>query len=334
MRVAGWGADVRRRCRATAALLGAALIVALPLGAREKRPARAPGAPRVIVLGTAQDGGFPHAACSCTRCRDARARPARARRIASLALHVPRSGHTYLLDATPDVREQLERLRPLRAGPQGRVDRAPLHGVLLTHAHIGHYLGLAFFGLEAIHTRDLPLFVSPRLAAYLRANGPWGQLVRLGNVALREIEVGRPFELEDGLSVTALQVPHRDEFSDTLAFVLRGPRRALLYVPDTDAWSAWSTPLTQVLEGVDVALLDATFYSPDELPERDVSRVRHPLMTTTMDLLQPLVRARKLRVGFTHFNHSNPVLDGDGRVRRAVEARGFEILDDGDEFEL
>lgn len=319
---------MKRSCAVV--LAGATLWLA---AAPPARPAES-SAPRVIALGTAQDGGFPHAACSCPRCRDARRHPARARQGASLALLLPRSGRAYLIDATPDVRVQLERLRVLRGRPQGRVDRAPLDGVLLTHAHVGHYLGLAFFGLEAIATRDLPLFASPRLAAFLRANGPWSQLLRLGNLAAREIEVGRPFELGDGVSATALRVPHRDEYSDTLAFLLRGPRRTLLYVPDTDAWSSWSPPLTHVLKGVDVALLDGTFYSPDELPDRDPSRVRHPLMTTSMDLLQPLLRGGRLRVGFTHFNHTNPVLDRDGRLRRALEARGFELVDDGDAFEL
>ncbi len=309
--------------------LTALALVAAPAPAAPARPAA-----RVIVLGSAQDGGFPHAACSCSRCRLALRRPERARLVASLALHVSASRRTYLIDATPDVRAQLERLRGLRAGAREGVDRAPLDGVLLTHAHVGHYLGLAFFGLEAVHTRALPLFVSPRMASFLRANGPWSQLVDLGNVALRELEPGRTLALDQGVSVTPLLVPHRDEWSDTLAFVLRGPRRALLYVPDTDAWAAWSTPLAGVLEGVDVALLDGTFHSADELPDRDQSRVRHPLMSATMELLEPLVRARKLRVVFTHFNHTNPVLDADGRVRRALEARGFEVADDGDVFEL
>lgn len=336
----GWGAEVRRAAAVVVALAGLALLgtgpgpVPPPAGAPPSpSPAPPPNGPRVIALGTAQDGGFPHAACSCARCLDARLHPARARRIASLAV-VDAAGRAFLIDATPDLRAQLDTLARLRSRPTGGVDRAPLDGVLLTHAHVGHYLGLAFFGLEAVHTRSLPVFVTPRLAGFLRANGPWSQLVSLGNVTLREVEPGRPFELSPGLTVTALRVPHRDEFSDTVAFVLRGPRRSLLYMPDTDAWSAWERPLTEVLAGVDVALLDATFHSADELPDRDVSRIRHPLMTATMALLEPLVRARRLRVVFTHFNHSNPVLDPGGRTRRAVEARGFEVLDDGDAFEL
>jgi len=174
------------------------------------------------------------------------------------------------------------------------------------------------------------------MAEYLKTNGPWSQLVRLGNIALREAVPGKPFDLEEGVSVKPIQVPHRDEYSDTLAFVIRGPKKTLLYVPDTDSWKAWPKPLTEVLaeEKVDVALLDATFYSPDELPDRDVSKIKHPLITQSMDLLEPLVKAGKLRVWFTHLNHSNPALDADGPARRAIEARGFRVLAEGEEIGL
>jgi pyrroloquinoline quinone biosynthesis protein B len=136
--------------------------------------------------------------------------------------------------------------------------------------------------------------------------------------------------------VTPIQVPHRDELSDTMGFVIRGPKGTLFYAPDTDSWSAWPRPLTEVLERekVDIALLDATFYSPDELPDRDVTKIKHPLITTSMDLLRPLVTAGRLQVYFTHLNHSNPALDEGGPARKAIEARGFRVLAEGEEFGL
>jgi pyrroloquinoline quinone biosynthesis protein B len=87
-------------------------------------------------------------------------------------------------------------------------------------------------------------------------------------------------------------------------------------------------------EKVDIALLDATFYSPDELPDRDVTKIKHPLVTQTMDLLEPLVKDGRLKVYFTHLNHSNPALDPNGPARKAIEARGFRVLDEGDSFDL
>lgn len=296
----------------------------------------APAGPRVIALGTAQDGGMPQTGCDCSRCAAARKDPALVRHVASLAIHVPATGHVYLVDATPDLPAQIEKIHAVKGHPEGKTDRRPVDGVLLTHAHIGHYLGLAHFGFESLNTKDLPVHVSPRMAEYLRGNGPWSQLVRLGNVALQEFRPGARFELEEGLSVTAIQVPHRDEYSDTMAFLIRGPKKTLFYVPDTDTWKTWARPLPQFLEEekVDIALLDATFYSPDELPDRDVTKIKHPLVTDSMDLLAPLVKAGKLQVYFTHMNHSNPAMDRDGAARKAIEARGFRVLDEGNEFEL
>jgi pyrroloquinoline quinone biosynthesis protein B len=307
----------------------------LLVAARPPAPPPSP-APRLVVLGTAQDGGVPQTGCECAHCAAARRDPSRARRVASLAIHLPASGHTWLVDATPDLADQIAEIHRFRPHPEGKTDRAPVDGVLLTHAHMGHYLGLAHFGFESVNTKALPVFCTPRMAAFLRANGPWSQLVKLDNVALREIEPGKAFALDPGISVTALAVPHRDEYSDTVAFVIRGPNRTVLYVPDTDSWRAWPKPLPAVIaaEKVDVALLDATFYSPDELPDRDVSKIRHPLVTDTMDLLAPLVQAGVLRVYFTHLNHSNPALDPGGPAQKAIEARGFAVLAEDDEIEL
>lgn len=295
-----------------------------------------PAGPRVVVLGIAQDGGMPQTGCDCTHCSAARKNPALARHVASLAIHVPKTDHVYLVDATPDLPAQIERIHTFHHHPEGKVDRAPVDGVLLTHAHIGHYLGLAHFGFESLNTKSIPVWASPRMAAYLRANGPWSQLVRLENIALREFQPGQPFDLEENVSIKPIQVPHRDEYSDTMAFLIRGPHQTILYVPDTDTWKTWPKPLPDVLrdEKVDVALLDGTFYSPDELPDRDVTKIKHPLITSTMDLLEPLVKAGKLKVYFTHLNHSNPAYEPAGAARRAIEGRGFRVVGEGEEMGL
>ena len=110
--------------------------------------------------------------------------------------------------------------------------------------------------------------------------------------------------------------------------------RSLLYVPDTDGWDHWDPPLTDQLDGIDVAILDGTFYSADELPGRDVAEIGHPLIESSMDLLEPLVRSGKLEVYFTHLNHSNPALDEDSAARRAIRERGFHVAREGQEFPL
>jgi pyrroloquinoline quinone biosynthesis protein B len=290
--------------------------------------------PKVIVLGTVQDGGMPQIGCTDARCTAARKDPRLKRHVASLAIDFPKSDHTYMIDATPDFGDQIEKVHTFRHHPDGRVDRMPLDGILLTHAHIGHYLGLAFLGFESLNTSNTLTWCSPRMAEFLRTNGPWSQLVKLKNIDIHEFEIGKPFPLEEGVTATAIQVPHRDEFSDTMGFLLKGPRKSLFYVPDTDTWTTWKTPVTEILKDVDYAIVDATFYSPDELPDRDVTKIKHPLITVSMDLLEPLVKKGRLKVYFTHMNHSNPALDAGGPARKAIEARGFRVLDENDEFPL
>ena len=176
------------------------------------------------------------------------------------------NGKLLLIEATPAIEEQLALLHRLAGGaPHGR---APVDGVLVTHAHIGHYLGLAHFGREVCATQGLPLWVSPRMAGFLREHGPWKQLVQLGQIDVREVAPGSTFSPIEGVSIEAIAVPHRDEFSDTLAFKVRGPGRCVLFVPDVDAWSKHPGLLERLLEGVDVAYLDGTFYDGSELPER------------------------------------------------------------------
>ncbi len=303
-------------------------------GQKELPAAGGHGGPFVRVLGTAQDGGLPHAACACDRCEAARRDPSRRRRVASLALVLPESRRLYLVDATPDLREQLAALRDVRPVPPGQTHRSPLDGVFLTHAHAGHYTGLLYLGYESLHVRDLPVHGSTRMLAYLRSNGPWSQMVRLGEVRLVEMLPDRPVILEEEVAVGAFPVPHRAEFTDTFAYVIGGPRSKLLYVPDTDGWSNWSVPVEEVLAEVDVALLDGTFYSRDELPDRDLSKIAHPPISDTMDRLEHVARQRGIRVYFTHLNHSNPALDPKSEARRAIQARGFRVLEEGEEFPL
>lgn len=289
--------------------------------------------PFVRVLGTVQDGGFPHAACAHAACRAARG-AAEKRYVASVAVVLPASRKVFLIDATPDLRPQLDLLADVRHPPADRVDRAPVDGVFLTHAHVGHYLGLAYFGYEAIHTRDLPVWATPRMAAYLRANGPWSQLVELGNIDLRGLDLGEPVGLGEGVAVTAVRSPHRDELSDTVGFVVAGPNASVLYLPDTDSWDAWDRPLAEIAGGVDVALLDGSFFSPEELPGRDVATIGHPLIRDSMDRLAPLVAAGRTRVVFIHLNHSNPALLPQSAERREIEAAGFGVASEGDELPL
>jgi pyrroloquinoline quinone biosynthesis protein B len=275
-----------------------------------------------IVLGTAQDGGLPQAGCDCSNCRAAHRDPDQRRWVACLALVDHAAHQSWLIDATPDFREQLHLLQQLAPA-------CLLAGIALTHAHIGHYAGLIHLGREAWGTHGLPVHTSPRMATFLRENAPWSQLVALDNIQLLPLTPGQPLQLSPRLSLTPLPVPHRDEFSDTLAFLVHGPRRSLFYCPDIDAWDRWEHDLRRFVTGVDVALLDGTFFDASDLPRRDLTEIRHPLVTDTAQRLAGLHRD----VCLIHLNHSNPICH-PGPKRDWLEAQGLTVVNRGDRWAL
>jgi pyrroloquinoline quinone biosynthesis protein B len=284
----------------------------------------------LVVLGIAQDGGVPHVGCEKDCCREARD-SGRTLYPACLGIHDRDTGGLVLVEATPAVGPQLSLLDD-RTGVTGR-GRRPVDAVLLTHAHIGHYLGLAQFGKEVASTDRLPVFVSPRLAAFLRDNGPWSQLVTQGQIAIHEVEPGTPFEPIPGVRVTAVPVPHRDEYSDTMAFRIEAGASRVLFVPDIDGWDREPGLLDRLLDGVTLAYVDATFYDGRELPGRDLSTIPHPLMTDTMDRLAAWGRDHPGALAFIHLNHTNPALR-DPAIRETIESRGFRVAGQGERLPL
>jgi len=265
-------------------------------------------APYALVLGIAQDGGYPQAGCNRADCIDAWRNPKLRRRVASLAIIDPQSHQRWMIDATPDFPSQLRTME--EAAP--RMKDAPLlDGILLTHAHIGHYLGLAQLGREVLGAHSIRVYAMPRMREFLTSNGPWDQLVKLHNIDVVPIEDGVPVMLNERISVTPLRVPHRDEYSETVGYLIRGPSRSILWLPDIDKWEKWTTPLESILARVDVAYLDGTFYDASELPGRDFREIPHPLMSETLARLANSPLQTKVR--FIHLNQSNPLL----RERRA-----------------
>ena len=283
----------------------------------------------VFVLGIAQDGGLPHVGCSKGCCRSAR-KAGRRLYPACLGIHDTETGKLVLVEATPRIEPQLSRLHEL----SGRArSRQPVDAVLLTHAHIGHYLGLAQFGREVAGTKGLPVHVTPRLAGFLRTHGPWKQLVALDQIRPTTFALREVFSPIPGLFVTAIPVPHRDEFSDTVAFKIRGPQGTVVFVPDIDAWDRAPGLLEELIDGVDVAWLDATFYDGSELPGRDLSEIPHPPMVMTMERLAESALKRPGRFRFIHLNHTNPVLH-DAALRKALERRGFRVAQPGERVRI
>jgi pyrroloquinoline quinone biosynthesis protein B len=279
------------------------------------------------VLGVAQDAGYPQVNCYEPRCLPVWAQPELGSGASMLALVID-GRRFHLFDAAPTLPRQLYQFWTETGLTLGDLD-----GVWLTHAHMGHYAGLLHFGKEAANTRAVPVHAMPRMMAFLARNGPWRQLVSTQNIVVRPLTANTPV-LIGAAKITPWLVPHRDEFSETVGYLIEGPNKRALYLPDIDKWQKWDQDLATVLKTVDVALLDATFFSGDELPGRDIALIPHPTVLESIALLKQLPRPVRSRVVFTHMNHTNPLLDPGSKATQSVLALGFKIARIGDRFDL
>lgn len=279
-----------------------------------------PTGPYLQVLGIAQDGGYPHAACEKACCAPVWGDPAERKLVSCLALIDPGSGQSWMFDATPDFKDQQYRLK--------RESGLELAGIFLTHAHIGHYTGLMQLGREVIGSREVPVYAMPRMREYLQNNGPWSQLVSLNNIALQPLAADSTLELTPGLRVTPFRVPHRDEYSETVGYRIDGPQHSVVFIPDIDKWTKWDRNIDSLVNSVDRAFIDGTFFQNGEIVGRDMSEIPHPFIRESMERFQA-AGVDPERVMFIHFNHTNPVMRSGSPERREVEQAGFGVAEEG-----
>tara|TARA_B100000519_G_scaffold121093_1_gene104528 strand:- start:857 stop:1789 length:933 start_codon:yes stop_codon:yes gene_type:complete len=284
--------------------------------------------PFIYILGVAQDAGYPQAGCFLSHCLPGWENPNLRRGATSLALINPETRSTYLFEATPNLPEQLYYLERIASSEDYSLD-----GVFITHAHMGHYTGLMFFGFESMNASNIPVYTMPRMSNFLRSNGPWSQLVTMNNIVIRELKDQQTVKFEQ-LSVTPILVPHRDEFSETVGYKIRGPNKTALFIPDIDKWEVWDRNIVEEISNVDYALLDATFFDGNELPGRDMADIPHPFVIESMALFSELSTMDKAKVWFIHLNHSNPLLNSESEAFRRVVTEGYNIAQEGDRLTL
>jgi pyrroloquinoline quinone biosynthesis protein B len=269
----------------------------------------------LIILGSGQDGGSPQVGQPSSESQP---------RCASSVAVVGPEGAVVLLDASPDLRTQSQALLGSDLYPPNRASF--VDGVCITHAHMGHYAGLLHFGKEAAAESGLPLLGTKRFLAYMEANDPWAELIRDGHLDPIAID-GMEASIDGDLTLSAIAVPHRDEYSDTIAFSISVAGQPwLLYLPDIDDWQSWDEA-EQVIARHEVALLDATFSSVHELPGRDISAIRHPLVPDTIERFAHLVA--DTQIVLTHINHSNSLGNPDAAITRQAASAGFIVAYDG-----
>ncbi|WP_370334585.1 MBL fold metallo-hydrolase [Parvularcula marina] len=281
-----------------------------------------------IVLGTGQDAGIPQIGNN----DDPGWQDDAARRSAtSIALIDHRTDDRYLFEATPDIRAQLHALDEASPGGNGSLG---LSGVFLTHAHIGHYAGLMFFGHESAGTSGLRVHAMPRMRAFLTDNGPWSQLVSYRNILLEPLVDNQPVRVGEGITVTPHLVPHRDEYSETVGYVIDTPGRDFLFLPDIDSWDRWAVEydrrIEDMVDAVDIAYVDATFFDDNELPGRDMSKIPHPRVAASMARFADAPAEVRAKIRFIHYNHTNPVRFEDSPQSDEVREAGFAVAREGE----
>lgn len=280
--------------------------------------------PYIQVLGVAQDGGYPHFGCEKECCKMAWKDTSLRRFVVALAIVDPKTKKWWLMEATPDIKEQLEYFKKLSGGKYNYLP----DGIFITHAHIGHYAGLINLGREVMNTSNMPVYVMPKMKNFIEKNGPWSQLVALKNITLVELKEDIPFKLTETILVSSMLVPHRDEFSETVGFRITTNVKSYLFIPDIDKWEKWKRSLIKEVNKVDVAFLDATFNKSNELKNRAMSEVPHPFVEETMNVFKNESDKLKSRIHFIHFNHTNALM-WDKTAREEVENKKFNVSTQG-----
>ena len=278
----------------------------------------------MVVLGIAQDGGAPHAACTKDCCVDRWNNPRLHNMVSSIGIVDPSTDEVWMIDATPDFSMQLNTLT---------MDQKRLFkGVFLTHAHIGHYTGLMHLGREVMGANQVPVYAMPKMETFLTKNGPWSQLVELQNIDIKSLQNENSVKLNKNLSITPFLVPHRDEFSETVGYKIEGPNKSLIFIPDIDKWEKWAESIQEIVKENDFSLLDGTFYDINELPGRDMSKIPHPFIVESMEVLEDI--SSKSEVYFIHLNHTNPALNRYSNATRLIKSNGFNVAQRNQKFHL
>ena len=267
----------------------------------------------ITLLGIAQDGGRPQPGCIRPCCENLSSEDHRSP--VSISIQTE-GGKTLLVEATRDLGRQLR-----------FIGNPSVDHLFLTHAHLGHVDGLGLFGRETMSARNIQLHCSPSMQSLVETTPAWNQLLKQ-NVfqfaSFPRIEI-------DDVAVEFHQVPHRDELSDTHAIVVRGENKSILFLSDHDTWKETldahgRKTIREFLAklNVDIALLDGTFWSGDELQGRDMNVVPHPTVEESLQQLGMKLKEDP-QIVFFHLNHTNPLHNMDSEEYRTLTALGWDV---------
>ncbi|MFO1151502.1 MAG: pyrroloquinoline quinone biosynthesis protein PqqB [Alsobacter sp.] len=293
---------------------------------------------RILVLGSAAGGGFPQWNCGCPNCRLAWAGDPRVTPRSQSSLAASVDGRSWLLlNASPDIRQQIAQFPELQPQAQGR--HSPIASVLLTNGDVDHVAGL----LSLREGQAFTVHATAPILEALAANPIFGVLDR-SVVRFAELAAGEALEPLPGLRVTPFAVPgkvplYREgetveigiESGETIGLEIAGAGRRVLYVPGC---AQVTRRLADRIVGADVLFFDGTCYQDDEmvrlgLSQKTSTRMGHLAMAGPDGSVARLAELPVDRRVFVHINNTNPVLVAGSPERRAVEDAGWEIGWDG-----
>jgi pyrroloquinoline quinone biosynthesis protein B len=277
--------------------------------------------PYLVILGNVQDAGSPQMGCEKACCKELFKTPDPSRKVVSIGIVDPNNKKYWMIEASPDFSTQSRLLKDISNFEHSKTP----DGIFLTHAHIGHYSGLMYLGKESFNSDNVPVYAMTRMKGFLIQNGPWSQLFKLENIKINNIDHEKIFSLSNKITITPFLVPHRDEFSETVGFKIKGPNKSILFIPDIDKWGKWNKSLLTEIKKVDLALVDGTFYDAEEVNHRDISEIPHPFIVETIELFKSEKKELKSKIKFIHLNHTNPLLNDNSNATKKINEQGFSV---------
>jgi pyrroloquinoline quinone biosynthesis protein B len=300
---------------------------------------------RVRLLGSSAGGGLPQWNCACPNCREARAGRIPARTQSSVSVSAD-GVRWYLINASPDLRVQIESFPPLQPRP-GLGRNSPVEGVLLTNADLDHVLGLfllregeplILYATETVRqTLSRALRIDRLLDSFCGVT--WrAPSFEFSALATRDGSAsglyGRAIFLPGTQPLFADQPIRHNEGHSIAWQIADGSTGArLLVAPDV---AAMTSELRTAMEESEAVLLDGTFWSSDEMSgvkrsARTASEMGHLPVLGSLEVFHKLQARYKI---YIHINNTNPILALDSSERALVERAGIAVGEDGMEFEL
>ena len=300
----------------------------------------------VVLLGTAAGGGFPQWNCWCPPCRAVRSAPHRASRRTQSSAAVSVDGERwFLLNASPDVREQLDCLPgPIPAG----VRHVAVEGVVVTDAELDHTLGIVLLR----EARHLQLYATPAVRLVLEQDSRILPVTQaFARVEVTEMRLEQRMALRyrngdtSGVTIQPFEVPagpprfaRENNPGLTVGLVLRDETSggSCAYVPGC---GGLDQTLLERLSETDLLLFDGTFWTDDELislgiGDRRAREMDHQPISGPGGSLARLGGLLRTRTVYTHINNTNPMLLEDSPERAIVERAGLAVGADGMSFSL